>query len=735
MENTIRAAVMGAERRLAVLLPLPLSGAYDYAIPDGIEPASGDFLRVPLGSREVIGVAWGEATGEVGSHRLKPILGRLDAPLMPEVMRRFVEWVAHYTLSPPGAVLRMAMSVSAALESPKAQIAYRRAAGEPEALGLRLTPGRARVLAILADGPPRHPLELAREAGVSPAVVKSLAQSGVIEQVELPARTPFDVPDISRAGVAHTPDQLIAVDALRARVEAGGYSVTLLDGVAGSGKTEVYFEAIAATLAAGRQALVLVPEIALTSQWLARFRNRFGVEPAQWHSDLSASQRRITWRAIAEGRVQVLVGARSALFLPFPRLGLIVVDEEHDHSFKQEDGVIYHARDMAVVRARLGDHPIVLASATPSLETIENVRQGRYSIVKLPDRHGGAVLPEIKLIDMRLDPPPRQSWLSPTLRAALAETLEAKEQAMLFLNRRGYAPLTLCRSCGHRMQCPQCTAWLVEHRLAGKLQCHHCGFSTILPAACPACHAPANFAACGPGVERLAEEFRSLHPDARVAIVASDTLGGPEAIAELVRQVAEHEIDVLIGTQIVAKGHHFPMLTLVGVVDADLGLDGGELRAAERTYQLLAQVAGRAGRAMLPGRVFLQTYRAEHPVMQALIGSDREGFLAAEAEARQRGGWPPFGRLAALIVSGPYEDTVDRTARALARKAPHGEGIEVLGPAPAPLALLRGRFRRRLLLKTRRGANIQAYLRRWLDSVEVPSSVRVQVDIDPYSFL
>jgi primosomal protein N' (replication factor Y) (superfamily II helicase) len=734
MESTTRATAAWAERRLAVLLPLPLSGAYDYAIPEGLEPVLGDFVRVPLGSREVIGVAWGVATGEIASHRLKPILGRLDVPPMPDAMRGFVDWVAQYTMTPPGAVLRMAMSVSAALEPPKPQLAYRRAA-EPEGLGMRLTPARRRVLAILDDGPPRSPLELAREAGVSPAVVKALARSGAIEQIELPARPPFGVPELSRASVAHTPDQQAAVEALRAHAGKKGFDVTLLDGVTGSGKTEVYFEAIAATLAAGRQALVLVPEIALTSQWLARFRNRFGVEPAQWHSDLSATQRRIAWRAVAEGRVHVLVGARSALFLPFPKLGLIVVDEEHDHSFKQEDGVIYHARDMAVVRARLGDHPIVLVSATPSLETVENVRQGRYAAVNLPDRHGGAVLPEINLIDMRLDPPTRQSWLSPTLRAALAETLRAKEQAMLFLNRRGYAPLTLCRSCGHRLQCPQCTAWLVEHRLAGRLQCHHCGYSAILPAACAACHAQANFAACGPGVERLAEELAGLHPEARVAIAASDTLGGPEAIAELVRQFAEHEIDVLIGTQIVAKGHHFPMLTLVGVVDADLGLDGGELRAAERTYQLLAQVAGRAGRESRPGRVFLQTYRVEHPVMLALAAGDREGFLAAEAAARRRGGWPPFDRLAALIVSGPFEDAVDRVARALGRKAPRGEGIEVLGPAPAPLALLRGRFRRRLLLKTARGVNIQALLRRWLDSVETPSSVRVQADVDPYSFL
>jgi primosomal protein N' (replication factor Y) len=735
MENTISATASAPRPRRAVLLPLPLEGAYDYIVPDGLAAEPGAFVRVPLGRREAIGVVWGEAEGGVAEHKLKPILARLEVPPLPESERRFIDWVAHYTLTPPGVVLRMAMSVAAALDPPRAQLAYARAESSPESLGIRLTPERRRVLAVLADGPPRLPTELAREAGVSPGVVKALAQAGALSTIMLPARASFAEPAYDRLDAALSADQQAVADALRAKVAAGGFGVTLIDGVTGSGKTEVYFEAIAATLAAGRQALVLVPEIALTAQWLARFESRFGVQPAQWHSDLSSTARRTTWRAVAEGQVKVLVGARSALFLPFPALGLIVIDEEHDASFKQEDGVIYHARDMAVVRAQLGVHPILLASATPSLETIENVRKGRYAAVHLPDRHGGAQLPEIKLIDLRHDAPPRQSWLSPTLRQALAGTLEAGEQAMLFLNRRGYAPLTLCRSCGHRLQCPQCTAWLVEHRLIGRLQCHHCGYAATLPVECPSCHATGSFAACGPGVERLAEEVAALHPEARLAVVASDTLGGPESIAELMRQVAAHELDVLIGTQIVAKGHHFPMLTLVGVVDADLGLDGGELRAAERTYQLLAQVAGRAGRALLPGRVFLQTWRPEHPVMRALAAGDREGFLEAEREERRKGGWPPFGRLAALILSSPDEAAVDRTARAFGRKAPHGPDLAVLGPAPAPLALLRGRFRRRLLLKTARGTNIQAVLRDWLATVEVPNSVRVQVDVDPYSFM
>jgi primosomal protein N' (replication factor Y) (superfamily II helicase) len=481
--------------------------------------------------------------------------------------------------------------------------------------------------------------------------------------------------------------------------------------------------------------LVLLPEIALSAQFLARFADRFGALPAQWHSDLGHAERRDTWRGVAEGGVTVVAGARSALFLPFADLGLIVVDEEHDASFKQEDGVIYHARDMAVVRASLAKLPIVLASATPSLETTINIEQQRYSRIHLPARHGAAQLPDIRVIDMRRAKPERQRFLAPPVVAALTETLAAGEQAMLFLNRRGYAPLTLCRSCGFRLQCPNCTAWLVEHRFHGRLQCHHCGHGEPLPPLCPNCGDAASFAACGPGVERLAEEMSSRFPMARVAVMASDTLIGPRAAAALVESVEKHEIDVLIGTQVVAKGHHFPMLTLVGVVDADLGLSGGDLRAAERTYQLLHQVAGRAGRAERPGTVYLQTYMPEHPVMRALIADDRDRFLAAEAEARRAHGWPPFGRLAALIISGVDDESAELATRAFARAQPHMPGIEVLGPAPAPLAVLRGRHRRRFLLKTRRGINIQAVLREWVGKVKVPASVRVQVDVDPYSFL
>ena len=715
---------------VSVLLPLPLAGAYDYALADGVSLPLGSFVRAPLGRRELVGVVWGPASGEVAAARLKPLLGVLEAPPLGQPLRDLIDWVAAYTLAPPGSVLRMAMSAPKALGPRPPRLAYQRGGKEPK----RMTAARGRVMAA-AEGPPRPAAELARAAGVGAGVVRGLARAGVLETVEIPAYAPFLEPDWRLPGPTLSAEQATAAEGLAAKVAANEYDVTLLDGVNGAGKTEVYFAAVAAALEAKRQTLVLLPEIALGAQWLARFHERFGVEPAQWHSEMTEAQRRRTWRAVAEGEAGVVVGARSALFLPFPDLGLIVVDEEHDASFKQEEGVIYHARDMAVARARFENALIILASATPSLETVTNAATGRYGRYHLPDRHGSAGLAAVAAIDMRKVTLPATRWLSPQLIEAVNQSLARGEQAMLFLNRRGYAPLTLCRACGHRLGCPHCSSWLVEHRRPGELQCHHCGFAMHCPEICPACEAEDRFAACGPGVERLAEEAAATFPEARLAVMASDTITSPAGAAELVRRMTEREVDILIGTQIMAKGHHFPLLTLVGVIDGDLGLAGGDLRAAERTYQLLHQVSGRAGRAEHPGQVLLQTYMPDHPVMAALIAGDREGFLVQETSDRKARSLPPFGRLAALIVSGHNEAAVQSLARDLARTAPRGGGIEVLGPAPAPLTLLRDRYRYRLLLKATREVRVQRPLHDWLGRVNIPRSLRVQVDIDPYSFL
>jgi primosomal protein N' (replication factor Y) len=723
-----------AARIVRVLLPLPLTDAYDYRVPDGLEVGHGQFVVAPLGKRLTVGVVWGEGTGDIAPERLRDVAEVLPALPMADPLRRFVDWVAAYTLSPPGAVLRMAMSVPSALVAPRIETVYR-ASNVGDNAPLKLTAARRRVLAQVTEGPALPLAELAHLAGVGTSVIKSMASVGLLEPVERTARRKFPEPDGKRQGPALSPEQAIAAAALIEKVLAHAFSATLLDGVPGAGKTEVYFEAIAAALASRRQVLVLLPEIALTAQWLKRFDERFGAPPAAWHSGLTSLERRETWRAIAEGRVHVVVGARSALFLPFANLGLIVVDEEHDSSFKQEDGVIYNARDMAIVRARLVSAPIVLASATPSLETVVNVTSGRYGALHLPDRHGGRQLATLSAIDLRKQAPARGRWLSPPVVEAMKRTLDAGEQTLLFLNRRGYAPLTLCRGCGHGIECPQCSAWLVEHRFRRTLVCHHCGHLEPPPKACRYCGVVDEFVACGPGVERLAEEALALFPGTRLELFTSDTLNNRDEATAAIERMIGGEIDILIGTQMAAKGHHFPNLTLVAVVDADLGLNGGDLRAAERTFQLLYQVAGRAGREDRPGQALVQTHMPEHPVMQALVSGDRDRFVSAELANRRAAGMPPFGRLAALIVSGPDPAAVDNVCSALARRAPRQEGVAVLGPSVAPLALLRGRHRRRFLLKTAREIAVQPLIRTWLERIGLPGSVRLQIDVDPYSFL
>ena len=713
-----------------MLLPYPFDGPFDYAAPANHTLEPGDIVLVPLNKRQEVGVVWDAPPDpKLPAAKLKPVSALLDAPRMTAALRALIDWVASYTLAKPGEVLAMALRVNA-LQMPPPALGWQAAVPPPA----KLTPQRARVLAALGAGVMTAP-DLARAADVGPTVVRGMINAGLLIQAAIPAGPPFAVPDPAHATPQFSAAQAEIAAALRQAVTARGFSVTLLDGVTGSGKTEVYLEAVAACLAAGRQALILLPEIALSAQFLDRFGRRFGCRPALWHSDLASKTRRATWRAIADGLAPVTVGARSALFLPYPDLGLVIVDEEHETAFKQEDGVVYHARDMAIVRARLSAAPAILVSATPSLESLANVEAGRYRHLRLAARHAGAALPDIGAIDLRLAPPPRGRFLSPVLVAAIEACFARGEQAMLFLNRRGYAPLTLCRACGFRVSCPNCTAWLVEHKARRELACHHCGHTQDIPLTCPECTAEHSLVPIGPGVERITEECDALFPTARRLVMASDTLPGPHAAAEAARAIEERAVDLVIGTQIVAKGWHFPHLTLVGVVDADLGLGGADLRASERTVQLLHQVAGRAGRAEAPGRVLLQTFSPAHPVMQALIGGDLADFYAREAEARRPGHWPPYGRLAALIVSADTADAADRLARDLGRAAPAGDGITVLGPAPAPLAILRGRHRRRLLLKTRRDIAVQPLLRAWLGQVKLSGGLRVDVDVDPVSFL
>ncbi|HIN70404.1 MAG TPA: primosomal protein N' [Acidobacteria bacterium] len=731
--DTVAASTLkdGPNEVVSVLLPVPLSGTYDYHVPDGMSLEVGQYVRVQLGSRSLSGVVWGPGSGNVPENKIKPVVGLFALPPMTPELRHLIDWVARYYVTSPGAVLRMAMSVPSALDPPKPRKLYIDNGSRPK----RLTPQRARVFNALADHSPSPVGDLARLASVGPEVVRGLARAGhliVAACTRIPGESAPN-PDHSQPRLSRF--QRVVAEELCSSINEERFAVDLLDGVTGAGKTEVYFEAIAATLRAGRQVLVLLPEIALSAQWLGRFEARFGARPIAWHSELSAASRRDSWRAVSFGEAHLVVGARSALFLPFSKLGLIVVDEEHDASYKQEEGVCYNARDVAVMRGRISETPVVLVSATPSLESHHNANSGRYRRLLLPSRYGQAQLPDIEAVDMRRQPPVRGRWLSPVLDAAIRETVDAGNQVMLFLNRRGYAPLTLCRSCGFRLHCPNCTAWLVEHRLSEKMCCHHCGYVTQLLYNCPECGSEASLVACGPGVERIAEEVGKVVPRARLRTMTSDTIGSVSNAELLISDMLANRIDVLIGTQMITKGHHFPDLTLVGVVDADLGLAGGDLRASERSVQLLSQVAGRAGRAERPGRVLLQSYMIEHPVIRALVGGDRDRFFAAELTAREAAQMPPFTRLAALIVSSHTKQLAADVAADLARTAPRDDNVKVFGPAPAPVAQLRGRFRFRLLVKSPRRHNLQAILLGWLAAVSWPRAATVRVDMDPYSFM
>jgi primosomal protein N' (replication factor Y) len=720
---------------VGVLLPLPLNEPFDYQCDDDV--ALGALVRVPFGREVLVGVVWkiGQSSS-LDVKKIKSVSEVLPYPPFGAAFRKFLEFTANYNMAFLGAVLKMALSVKQVFDDPKMMSLYELSGKSLSEAKLKNSDARWRVMDFLKFAPFCR-RDIAAGAGVTQSVIKTLIDSGVLREVKVAKQKEYQLPKCGFQKVVLTDEQARAADVLCRKVEQG-FSVTLLNGVTGSGKTEVYFEAVEKAFTAGKQVLIMVPEIGLTAQWLKRFEKRFGVVPAEWHSALSTSERIDTWKAVVNGKAQIVIGARSALFLPYRNLGLVVIDESHDASFKQEDVVNYQGRDMAVVRAKYEKIPLILSTATPDLETICNVDEGKYDQVCLKSRFAQAQMPEIKIIDLKKDKPVKGSWgvswLSPTLCQKLKETYEKGEQSVLFLNRRGYAPLVICRDCGHRIQCPNCTAWLTEHLGAGKLVCHHCGYTQRIPSECPECHSESGLAACGPGVERIAEEVKYRFPLARTKVLSSDFVTNFKEVQNIIKEMEEEKIDILIGTQILAKGHHFPALTLVGIVDADLGLMGSDLRAAERTYQLLSQVAGRAGRGEKKGEVYLQTVYPENAVLKALVDGNTEAFYNLEKRTRKILKMPPFGKLAAVIVSGERQAEVEKTAILLGQAAFNDDNIQTLGPAPAPIAILRNKYRYRLLLKTSKNIIIQDVVRQWLARVKAPSGVRIEIDVDPYSF-
>lgn len=730
--NVIDNAFFPEGALIAVQTAQPLDRTLDYLAPAS-GCALGAFVEVPLGPRKVLGVVWGPGVGDFGG-KMRRAIGVLDIPPMSAEMMEFLTRTGAYTLTPMNAMLRLATRAPGLMDTPGMRRIYGLGEAEPD----RMTAAREKVIAVLEEQEgQRFTLgELSALAGVTSSVVKGLLKQGVLVEYETPRDTAYPRLDAARAGKPLTEEQLSVSKALRAQVGSKTYGTALLKGVTGSGKTEVYLEAVAEALAQGRQALVLLPEIALTVEFLDRVEARFGARPAEWHSGVTQTERRRCFRMVAAGKAQLVVGARSALFLPFADLGLVVVDEEHDGSYKQEDGVLYNARDMAVLRASLCNATVVLASATPSLETWANAKSGKYVRHELKSRFGAAELPDMQAIDLRLDEPGTGRWISGTLAREVFARLDRKEQSLLFLNRRGYAPLTVCRACGEQIGCEHCDARMVEHRFHGRLMCHQCGETKPMPDVCPACKEPDRLTAVGPGVERLAEEAVERFEDARIAVLSSDMALSARGLKEKIRDIADGGADIIIGTQMVAKGHNFPLLTLVGVIDADLGLQGGDLRAAERTFQLIRQVAGRAGRVDKKGVAYVQTHQPDHPVMQAILSGDEEAFWAAEANQRELAGTPPYGRMAGVILSGPDIAQVHDVANALARSAGglRELGAELYGPAPAPIARIRGRHRVRMLVKAAKGVALQAALARWAGQVKLTGQVRLSIDIDPQSF-
>lgn len=658
-----------------VVLPLASDG-YDYIVPENLELCVGDFVRVPLRNKEEVGVVFSEKKEplDYDISRVRKIISKVKNYKLLPTQIEFVLRVADYNLTQVGNVLKMVMGFDEVFSSTIPRV---------------------------------------KKTNYNPTYVS---------------------PELS-------PEQKNAVDVLSKKLGAG-FSVSLLDGITGSGKTEVYFNVINEALKKPEaQVLIMLPEISLTGQFLSKFKDRFGILPVLWHSSVTKAQRRDNWKAIISGDARVIVGTRSSLFLPYKNLSLIVLDEEHDGSYKQEEGVIYQGRDMAVLKSMVDKIPIILASATPSIETINNVNLGKYSVVKLTSRFGSAVMPDVELIDMRQNQPAKESWgkawLSSILVKQIEEKLSAKEQVMLYINRRGYAPLVLCGKCGHRIQCPNCNVYLTAHNKDDtRCCCHHCGYSMRLPKVCPKCQAEDSWTLCGPGIERIEEEVKNRFPMASVETISSDIITSQTRLNEIISKIAKSEVDIIIGTQILVKGHHFPNLTLVGVVDGDMSFSSSDLRANENTFQLLTQVSGRAGRDVKKGNVVIQTYNPENSVMQAIKNNDREAFVKQELIDRQNAMMPPFSKLGALILSSKNKLVLENVCAKLRQKMPVGlDNIQVYGPIDSPLSYLKNNYRKRFLLVVDRKIKIQDILKRWVSMVNIPSSVKLKVDIDPYNFM
>ena len=725
-----------------VLIPNVINTGYDYRLT--CDADIGSFVRCTVMKRQYIGVIIGVGDSNLDKSKIKPIievcnLGRLSAD--------DIDWIfkmSQWTLMAPGAVLRLIINVPDAFNPPVVEQLY----SYNFDTTIKMTESRQRICDAFQsnDNDSMSVNDIINIAHVGTSVVKNMIKNGVLIPVDSREKTSetYKYDYFDTGSVVLNDEQQSAANAIADAMNKNEFSVHLLDGITGSGKTQVYFDSVLRAYNNGKSVLLMMPEIALTAQFMDRFTKRFGAPPVVWHSNLTAARRRNIWRGVAKGDIRIVVGTRSALFLPWQNLGLIVVDEEHDTSYKQEDMGNYHARDMAILRGKIAKFPIVLASATPSFETLHNVALGKYIRLRLMSRFGGAQLPTIETIDMRIERPESyrpdkdstqetQGYLSPTLCDAISENLNQHKQVMLFINRRGFAPIVQCKKCGWVAECPDCSIGLNYHKHLGKLVCHMCGKMSDLPNKCPQCGNDVSMR--GAGLEKIEQEISVKFPNATVALVSSDTIISRESLERVVHKMENGEIDIIIGTQILAKGHHFPNLTLVGVIDADMGLFGTDFRAGEHTFQQLFQVAGRAGRGEFPGRVLLQTYQPEHPVITAICAGNRDEFMESDMQSRRAAKMPPFGQLIAVIVESDKEQVLQKYCKQLSNVAPNLVGGKIMGPIAAQIYQIRNWYRMRFLISGDARANLQPIVRAWLDKIKQPANVRVKIDVNPQNFM
>lgn len=719
-----------------ILLPIIFDKSFSYYVNDAFNIEVGDVVLVNFMNRNCYGIVTKvEEELEKSNFKMKTILAKDDELKISPNLIKLIEFAASYNLAPKGLFLKLAISI---LNSSKikenSQVFCKINKNPPQ--NVKITPKRQEIIDLFGKKSEILLSEIVNLAKTSSSTVNSLVKNGILTKeikkiAQKREKFPEIEPNLFKLKELSS-DQQNAADFLNKKIAQNQHSVTLVDGVTGSGKTEIYFNVISKILKEkSGQILILLPEIILVNQLIKRFENIFNFKPQIWHSKINNNQKRDIFYALNNGEIEILISTRSAIFLPFSNLKLIIIDEEHEASFKQEDIVNYHGRDMAIARAKFENIPVILSSATPSLETFVNAKSGKYEHLILKSKFFNNKKTQIELVDMKNSDLEKGCFISKELEKEMQNCLENKKQILLFLNRRGYAPLTLCKSCGHKISCKDCSSYMSYHQSLNKLICHHCGSESKFNIACENCEEEDSFVTLGAGVERIHEEVKSLFPLSKTALMTSDSLNNQEESTKIIEKIINNEVDVIIGTQIIAKGHHFPNLSLVGIIDGDSSFNNANLRAGEKSFQLLTQVIGRAGREKHPAKIFLQSYNINNLVFKYIIEQNRDDFFNLEIQNRQIMQMPPFGKMIAIIFISKNEDLAINCGKMIVSHFPNQENIEIFGPAPMPISKIRKNYYYRVLVKSDKKLNIQKLINNIISSFKTPNQVRIKIDVDP----